>query len=183
MSKLATKGFKFSPRVLAVSAACVAVALVLSFVVFFKMPQGGSVKLCSMLFIALPGYFFGPAAGFAAGAVFGLLDFILDPYFYHPVQFLLDYILAYSAFGVSGFFKNRKYGLYNGYIIGVALRFISSTLSGVIFFAEYAGDQNVWIYSMGYQLAYLGPEAAITAVLLAVPAFQSGIDRVKKMFA
>jgi thiamine transporter len=168
---------------LAASAACVAVAFALSLITIFRMPQGGSVHPGSMLFITLPGYFFGPVAGFTSAAAFGLLDFIFNPSFYHPVQFLLDYILGFGAFGVAGFFKNRKYGLYNGFILGVALRFVFSTLSGVIFFAEYAGDQNVWIYSMGYQLAYLGPETAMTAVLLAVPAFQSGIDRVKKMFA
>jgi thiamine transporter len=182
MGKPFQSGLKLSPRVLAACAACIAVAVALSFVSILKMPQGGSVKLCSMLFIALPGYFFGPFAGFTSAVAFSLLDFIMDPYFVHPAQVLLDYILAYGAFGVSGFFKNRKYGLYNGYIIGVALRFVFSTLSGVIFFAEYAEGQNVWIYSMTYQLSYLAPETVITAVLLAIPAFQSGVDRVKRIF-
>lgn len=173
----------FTTRSLTASAVSIAIAVALSMITLFPMPQGGSVHFCTMLFVALPGYFFGPVVGLVSAMVYGLIDFILKPYFYHPMQFLLDYILGFGVLGVTGFFANRKYGLYNGYVLGVVGRFIFSTLSGVIFFYMYAGDQNVWIYSMGYQITYLGPEAAITIILLAVPVVQSGIDRVKRMFA
>ncbi|MDR3136785.1 MAG: energy-coupled thiamine transporter ThiT [Coriobacteriales bacterium] len=37
------------------------------------------------------------------------------------------------------------------------VRYLTHVFSGVIFFAEYAGDQNVWLYSLLYNFAYLGP--------------------------
>ena len=56
-----------------------------------------------------------------------------------------------------------------GVVAGIALRMICHVLSGVIFFAEYAGEQNPWVYSIVYNGSYLLPEAIITlAVLLSV---------------
>ena len=44
-------------------------------------------------------------------------------------------------------------------------RFVAAVLSGVVFFAEYAGDQNPWVYSIGYNGAYMLPECIICVVL------------------
>ena len=46
-----------------------------------------------------------------------------------------------------------------------AKRFVAAVLSGVVFFAEYAGDQNPWVYSIGYNGAYMLPECIICVVL------------------
>lgn len=45
-------------------------------------------------------------------------------------------------------------------------RMLSHVLSGVVFFAEYAGDQNPWLYSIGYNATYLIPELIISIVIL-----------------
>ena len=37
-----------------------------------------------------------------------------------------------------------------GGVVASLLRFLCHILSGVFAFSEYAGDQNPWIYSMGY---------------------------------
>ena len=53
-----------------------------------------------------------------------------------------------------------------GVFLAFILRLISHVLSGVVFYAEYAGDQNPWIYSIVYNGTFLLVEAAITALIL-----------------
>ena len=171
----------FTTKALTFSAASIAIAFILSLFTVFKMPQGGSVKLFSMFFVCLPGYFFGPVIGILSSVSYGILDLILNPYITHPAQLILDYILAYGALGLSGFFMGKKHGLYLGYLTGVFGRFVFSTLSGVIFFYMYAGEQNVWVYSSIYQIQYIGIEAAITMVVILLPVFKNGIERVRRL--
>jgi len=114
--------------------------------------------------------------GLAVGASYGLLDFVLKPYFVHPVQFLLDYPLAYGALGLAGlvyFMSRDKTQIkYPALVLGVAIaiigRMLSHVLSGVVYFAEYAGDQNPWIYSMVYNASYLVPELLISIIVLMI---------------
>ena len=49
-------------------------------------------------------------------------------------------------------------------VLGSALRLYIHWLSGVIFFAQFAGDQPVWLYSLVYNLTYIWPSAALCAV-------------------
>ena len=145
------------------------------------MPMGGSVTLLSMLFICLIGYWFGPKFGLTAGAAYGLLQFIIDPYMLSLAQVLFDYPLAFGALGLSGFFNRRKYGLQLGYIAGVLGRFAFSTLSGVIFFASYAPEgMNPWVYSSLYQGTYLGAEGIITLIIISIPPVARALNTVKR---
>ena len=170
-----------SVKVLAVSAMCVALAAVTAMIKIFEFPTGGSITLCSMLFAALPGYFFGAPAGFAAGIVYGILQFILGPYVLTPVQVILDYGLAFAVFGVSGFFRNGKHGLLFGYLAAVAGRFFFSFLSGWIFFGEYAWEGwSPAAYSAVYNIIYIGAEAVITVIIISIPAVKNALARVKK---
>ena len=41
-------------------------------------------------------------------------------------------------------------------------------LSGVVFFAEYAGSQNPWIYSIAYNATYLVPELVISLIVMII---------------
>lgn len=166
-------------RKLVFSATGIALALVTSYIKVWEMPMGGSVTLLSMLFICLIGYWFGPKYGLLAGAAFGLLQFIIEPYMLSLPQVLLDYPLAFGALGLSGFFRNRKWGLQIGYIAGVLGRFICSTLSGVVFFASYAPEgMNPWVYSSLYQITYLGTEAILTLIIISLPPVTNALKRV-----
>lgn len=170
-----------STKRLVYSALGIAIALVTSYIKLWEMPTGGSVTLLSMFFICLIGYWFGAGYGIITGVAFGLLQFILNPYMVSIPQVLLDYPLAFGALGLAGFFRNGIYGMQLGYIIGVIGRFIFSTLSGVIFFADYAPEgMNPWIYSMSYQGAYLGAEMALTLVIISIPAVSKALSRVKE---
>ncbi|MDR1530772.1 MAG: energy-coupled thiamine transporter ThiT [Clostridiales bacterium] len=162
------------------SAVCVALAIVLSQLNLFTMPQGGSVTLCSRLFIVLVAYWYGPAAGFAAGIAQGLLTLFFGASIIHPAQFALDYVLSYGALGLAGFFRKMKRGLAIGYIAGCAGQFLCNFLAGAIFYAQYAPEgQNVLIYSAVYNLSYLLPEMALTLVIISIPAVRSVLDRIK----
>ena len=103
-----------------------------------------------------------------------MLDFIIEPSFFHWAQFLLDYIIAYGALGFAGIAHNsikRDYsGSYASVIVGstlaIFIRMFCHVLSGVIFFSEYAGTQNPWIYSIIYNATYLIPELIISMIVL-----------------
>ena len=162
------------------SAMGIALALVTSYLKLWNMPMGGSVTLLSMLFISLIGYWFGAKYGIITGAAFGLLQFIIDPFMLSVPQVLFDYPLAFGALGLSGFFRNYKYGLRIGYIVSVLGRFVFSTLSGVIFFAAYAPEgMNPWVYSIVYQGSYLGAEAILTLMIISLPPVMKALKIVK----
>ena len=176
----ATSSSFAATKKLVFSAMGIALALVTSYLKLWDMPMGGSVTLLSMLFISLIGYWFGAKYGIITGAAFGLLQFIINPYMLSLPQVILDYPLAFGALGLSGFFRNYKYGLRIGYIVGVVGRFIFSTLSGVIFFASYAPEgMNPWIYSTIYQGSYLGAEALLTLVIISLPPVIKALKLVK----
>ena len=115
---------KFSTRQLVFSSVAMALAIVTSMLKIFELPLGGSVTLFSMLFIVLIGYWYGPKAGLMTGFAYGLLQFVLDPVFYSIPQMIVDYPLAFGALGLSGFFSEKKYGLFLGYITGILGRFV-----------------------------------------------------------
>ncbi len=173
----------FSVKGLATCGVCIALAFALSFVKLFSMPLGGSVTLCSMLFICIIGYFYGWKYSLSAAFAYGLLQFIQKPEILSVIQVIVDYFLAFTALGLSGFFKNRKYGLYVGFLAGVTGRFIFQSLSGYVFYAEYAPEGwNPLLYSIAYNASYIYAEAAITLIILAVPPVKHAIDRVKHSF-
>ena len=168
---------------LAFSGAAMALALIASeFLKFARLPMGGSVTFFSMLFVVLIGYWYGLRAGLLTAFAYGLLQFIINPVFYSPMQLLVDYPLAFGALGLSGIFSDKKHGLFFGYLTGVIGRYFFATLSGVLFFAHYAPEgQTPLAYSLGYQATYIVPEAVITLIVIAVPAVSKGLAQVKKL--
>ena len=174
----------FSVKGLAVCGVCIALAFVLSFIKLFSAPLGGSVTLCSMFFICIIGYLYGWKYSLTAALAYGILQFVQKPEIYAPLQVVIDYGLAFTALGLSGFFRQKKIGLYIGYLAGVTGRFIFSAISGYVFFAEYAPDGwNPLIYSIAYNASYIYIEAAITLAIMFLPPVGSAIERIKNQFA
>ena len=171
---------KISIKQLTVSALCLALAFVLSNVKLFKLPMGGSVTFFSMFFITFIGYLYGPRVSLSAAFAYGLLQMIVDPYIISVPQLLCDYILAFTALGVAGFFFEKKNGMVVGYLAGIFGRFVFSSLSGIIFFADYAPENmNPIVYSVLYNGSYIAAEGIITIVVLLIPAVHSALNRVK----
>lgn len=174
---------KFSTKQLVFSAMAMALGMVTSMIKVVDMPMGGSVTLFSMLFICLIGYWYGPKGGLMTAIAYGFLQLIVDPYIISIPQMLTDYIFAFGALGLSGVFSKSKHGLIKGYIIGVLGRYFFAFLSGMIFFGSYASGYGMSapVYSLVYNGAYLGLEAVITLVVIALPPVNKGLAKVKAM--
>lgn len=173
---------KLTTKQLTFCAISIALGTVCSNIKLFELPYSGSVTLLSMLFICLPGYWFGLGAGLATGVAHGILQLILDPFVIHPVQLLMDYPLAFGALGLSGLFYGKKNGLLKGYAAAVAGRWIFASLSGWIFFAEYAWEGwHPLPYTLTYNGIYIFTEGAITLAILAIPNVKKAFERVKKL--
>lgn len=130
-------------RALVYGAVSMALSFGLSYIKLFELPQGGSVTLASLVPLMIYSYMFGIRRGVVIGALYGLLQFIQAPWFYHPVQFLLDYPIAFSAIGLTGIFneiglfkKIKPVGFCLGAILAVTVRYLSHVISGVFVFGS-----------------------------------------------
>lgn len=176
------EGKKIGTKQLVFCAMSIALACVTSMMKVYEFPFGGSITFFSMLFICLPGYFYGLAAGLLSAAAYGVLQFLLGPYILFPIQVIVDYLLAFGALGLSGIFSKSKHGLMKGYIIGILGRYVFAVISGWIFFGEYAWEGwGALPYSLAYNGAYIFAEGAITIIVLLIPAVSKAFARVKEM--
>ena len=167
------KRVRWNPQMIAKAAVCMALAYVLSMIKLFSMPQGGSVTLVSLFPLILFAVAYGPLEGLLVGFAYGLLQLLIDPYVIHPVQLLVDYPVAFGAvvMAVVGakLPVHERLKLPMAALFGYLGRFVMAVLSGVVFFAEYAGDQAVLAYSLVYNISYLGIEALACAAVALVP--------------
>ncbi len=175
-------GGKLTVKQLVFCAMAIALGTVLSNIKLFEFPNGGSITLLSMLVICLPGYFFGLGAGLLTGVAYGVLQLLIDPYVLYPMQLVVDYLLAFGALGLSGLFTNAKNGMIKGYITAVLGRFVFAVISGWIFFGSYAWEGwDPLPYSLAYNAIYIFSEAAITVIILMLPAIKKALASIKKM--
>ena len=162
-------------------AMAISLGTILSNIKLFHFPTGGSITLLSMLIICLPGYFLGLGAGLLTGVAYGILQLIIDPYVLYPMQLVIDYFLAFGALGLSGLFCNAKHGLLKGYITAILGRYLFAVLSGWIFFGSYAWEGwGALPYSLVYNGIYIFSEGIITVIILAIPAVNKALARVKQ---
>ena len=147
----------------------VALAIVLGTLTrFVQLPFGGSINL-SLLPLIVLALRRGFQVGVISGALYGVVDFVLNPFFYHPAQVLLDYPLAFGCMGaLSGlgahFNISRHYLWAAGVVVGLGGfgRPFFHWLSGVLFFSSYAPPgEPVWLYSLTYNSSYVIPETIL----------------------
>ena len=173
---------KMSAKQLTFCAVAMALALVTSFIKVASLPMGGSITLFSMFFMCFIGYLYGPKIGIMTGVAYGILQLIIEPYIYAPLQVLLDYPLAFGALGLSGFFSKKKFGLTTGVIVGILGRYICHVISGYVFFASYAPEgMNPMIYTLGYNATYIVPELIATVILVSLPPVMKALKYIKTM--
>lgn len=151
-------------RALVYGAVAVALSFALSYARLFKLPQGGSVTFASLLPLMIYCMMFGTRRGLLVCLIYGTLQALQDPYIIHPMQFLLDYPLAFGLIGVSGIFveknlfKNKIVGFVLGAVLAVGLRYACHVCSGVFAFADYfywdselmSKYDSAAIYSLAY---------------------------------
>jgi len=142
----------------------VSLATVLSYIKIFSLPQGGSVTAASMVPILWLALRRGPKVGLFAATLYGVVQFALGPYIFHPAQVLLDYPIAFGLLGVAGFFQKRPF---IGVTLGIVGRFVAHFFSGIIFFAIYAPEgMHPAIYSAAYNGGYLLVELVISVYVI-----------------
>ena len=178
---------RMSTKQLVFCAAAMALAFITSYIKIWNMPWGGSVTLCSMLFIVLAANWYGAGTGIFVGLAYGILQFIQEPYVLSFFQVCCDYILAFAALGVAGFFAKKKHGLLKGYIAAVLARGAFHALGGYLYWMDYMPEnfpQSLKsIYPIAYNYSYLLVEAVITIVIISIPAVAKGLNRVKQTAA
>lgn len=164
---------KWDSKKIARVAILLAIALILETLssLFFRMPQGGSISLV-MIPLAIIGYMYGVWAGIISGILVGVLQgLFIPPTFINFVQYLLDYILAFGVLGLSSVFVRKEYKVINmelGIVLSYILRYIMHVVSGAIYFGEYAGEQAVILYSMGYNAVTLIPQLVVALILVPI---------------
>jgi thiamine transporter len=152
-------------KVLVEGALCVALSVVFSGFKLFSMPQGGSVTL-EMAPILYFSYKYGFKWGATAGLLSGVFQILFGGYVVHPIQAFLDYPAALACLGFAGLFGRGGRGVIIGTAVASAGRLACHVLSGVAFFASYAPEgQNVWIYSIVYNVSFMAPSVIITAIM------------------
>ncbi|MBP5153912.1 MAG: energy-coupled thiamine transporter ThiT [Lachnospiraceae bacterium] len=182
-----SRGKKFSAKELSFAGNALAVAFALSFVKLFHMPWGGSVTLLSMLFVVLIGYWYGLRVGLTAAFAYGLLQFVQGggDYILSFWQVAFDYLLAFTALGLSGLFSKKKNGLLIGYLVAVAARGLFHSIGGYLYWMEYMPEnfpqQLSALYPILYNYAYILAEAAITVIVISLPPVKKALESVKKM--
>ncbi|PQD95594.1 energy-coupled thiamine transporter ThiT [Pradoshia eiseniae] len=141
---------------------------------FSLWAQGGSVSI-AMVPVFLMALRWGVKGGVVTGLLLGLLQIVSGTaYILTPVQGILDYIVAFSAVGLSGLLfslvqpngNNRRTNILyviGGILVGSSLRFLAHFIAGVVFFGAGAADgQSVIIFSLLYNLSYLLPSVIVS---------------------
>ncbi|MBQ7971120.1 MAG: energy-coupled thiamine transporter ThiT [Clostridia bacterium] len=171
-----------------------------------ELPFGGQITIVSMLPIVLISYRHGIKWGLFSSFVYSLLQIALglktvtaafQPGYFGDsvllvnaiIMLLLDYIIAYTALGLGGIFRNKiknaAVSLSLGAVVALALRYTMHILSGYILFSGWAEwfftqegfpawgaslVENVspnllgFIYSVVYNGMYMIPEIVLTAI-------------------
>ena len=175
---------KMSTKQLVFCAMAMALAFITSYIKVFSMPWGGSVTLCSMLFIVLIANWYGVQTGILVGLAYGILQFIQEPFVLSFFQVCCDYILAFAALGIAGLFANKSHGLVKGYIVAVLARGAFHAIGGYLYWVDYMPEnfpQSLKsIYPIAYNYSFLLAEAVITIIIISIPAVASALGRVKK---
>ena len=184
LSAQKSKGTGMDARKLAFCAMGMALAFVTSYVKVFELPYGGSVTLFSMLFIVLIANWYGAKTGILVGFAYGLLQCIQGPYVLSLFQVCCDYVFAFAALGVAGFFGKKKNGLLIGYIVAVLARGFFHTLGGYLYWMDYMPKnfpQSLKaLYPIIYNYSYLLAEGVLTVILISLPPVKKALQTVAR---
>lgn len=154
--------------------------LVSNFIFSRIWPQGGSVSI-AMVPVFLMAIRWGLKGGLLTGFLFGLLQFAIGmPKIYHPVQGIVDYLVAFTVVGFAGLLSGQiKIAFRDGdgkrlkklivwaVLIGGGLRYVAHFFTGWIFFGSYA-PKNIpasW-FSLTYNGSYMIPSMILCIILI-----------------
>ncbi|AMC93152.1 hypothetical protein AOC36_03935 [Erysipelothrix larvae] len=135
----------------------------------FKMPQGGSLSF-SILAIIFASYFFGIKKAVAVTALAFIVRFMLVPMsVVHPMQFLLDYVLApgcYAIVSVLPEIKVKKLPTIPlSVLIAGFMQFMFHNISGWVYYAQYY-EGNLFWGVLAYNATYVIPTVVVGFVVV-----------------
>lgn len=156
---------RFDTRMIAQIGLVLALSLILDMLKVYRMPQGGSITIGAMVPLFIIALAYGAEVGLFTGFLFGVFNMLLGGYIIHPLQMFLDYPLAFMCMGLIAFFPKNYY---LGAFVAMLGQTVFSTLSGVIFFSEYAGSQNPWVYSFVYNATFVGINLLVVWIIMTV---------------
>ena len=172
-------------RKLTVISILISLSVILSFTKVIRLPQGGSITLFSTAPILILSILYGSKIGVISGLITGIIHMFFDFIVVHPFQILLDYIFPYMFLGLVSVFLDynniKKYKIVFGMILVFILSVGSYSLSGMIFFSEYAPEgMNYILYSIIYNLSSSGLDLLITYIFVYLILFNRNlIDKIK----
>ena len=200
---------RVNTRRLTESAMLLAVAIVLELISKMFIPEqpfGGQLTFAAMLPVVLISYRHGMKWGFVAAFTYALLEMAIggktvaaafQPGYFGDgtmvgnalIMCLLDYIVAYTALGLGGIFRNKLQkpatALMAGSLVALGARYLAHIVSGYVLFSGWAewyftqegfpawGAQLVSalspqllgiVYSIVYNGMYMVPEMIFTAI-------------------
>lgn len=200
-------------------AIAITISLICAVIPFLNLPFGGGFTIASMLPIVLIAYMYGTKWGLLSAFTYSILQMLLSfntvYAFFLPTDenymgsagaaimiCLIDYVIAYTALGLGGVFrnvvKNKTLSIALGVLLALSLRYIAHIISGYIFFGAWAewfftqdgfyqignailttfdGKALSLVYSIFYNGLFMIPEIIIT-ILASIPV--SRIPYVKK---
>ncbi len=165
-------------RALTEGAILIAMAEILSFLPFYKLPWGGSIDLAMLpIIIACVRWGFGP--GMLVSIAHALLQTLFEGGIAIGWQSIIgDFLLAYAVLGVAGLFRGK---FVPATVVACALRFLVHYVVGATIWAEYMPETffgmtmtTPWFYSALYNGAYMLPDMLLVLIagilLLKTPA-------------
>ena len=146
----------FKTKRLVESALMIALSTILSFIIIFRLPFGGSITACCMLPVILAAYRYGTKWGLVTAFAFSLIQ---------GIQGIAEGTFSAASLGVEngvfngGFFsgspllgfggifrnriKNKQLSLVCGILVAGLFRYIAHVISGAIFF----GIWGEWFFT------------------------------------
>jgi len=153
----------------------------------FGMPQGGSVTFV-LVPVILMAFRRGIVAGLTTGFLIGVLQVVTGRFYAAPLSFeiviaqvAIDYFIAFMVAGFAGFLRPAFLHAFEqkdkmkmvravvlGTFIAAFLRYLAHVASGILFFGEFAGEQNVILYSLIYNSTYMIPVFLVAAFICSI---------------
>lgn len=146
----------------------IALAEILSFLPFYKLPWGGSIDL-AMLPIILYCVRWGFGPGMVAATAHALLQTMFEGGIAIGWESIVgDFLLAYMVLGLAGLFRGK---FIPATLVACAARFLVHYVVGATIWAEYMPETffgmtmtTPWFYSALYNGAYMLPDTVMVLI-------------------
>lgn len=155
-------------RALTEGAILIALAEILSFLPFYKLPWGGSIDLAMLpIILACVRWGFGP--GMVAATAHAILQTLFEGGIAIGWQSIVgDFLLAYMVLGLAGLFRGK---FVPATLIACVARFLVHYVVGATIWAEYMPESffgmtmtTPWFYSALYNGAYMLPDTVMVLI-------------------